>query len=108
MAIKRIDGRSEPLATPIIVFVLVLEERFGPSVWNCSAALEGSRFVARQLYRLVSRRLPGMTQRNVLPIASIPWGGYNQPIELPHLETFPGAARYQPIELPSCKAACPT
>jgi hypothetical protein len=39
-----------------------------------------------------SRRLPGMTQRNVLPIASIPCGGYNRPIELPHLETFPGAA----------------
>jgi hypothetical protein len=43
-----------------------------------------------------SRRLPGMTQRNVLPIASIPWGGYNRPIELPQLETFPGAACYQP------------
>jgi hypothetical protein len=33
-----------------------------------------------------------MTQRNVLPIASVPWGGYNRHIELPHLETFPGAA----------------
>ena len=33
-----------------------------------------------------------MTQRNVLPIASIPYGAYNRPIELPHLETFPGAA----------------
>jgi hypothetical protein len=32
-------------------------------------------------------------------------GGYNRPIELPHLETFPGAACYQPIELPYCKAA---
>ncbi|HXM04837.1 MAG TPA: hypothetical protein VN939_19640, partial [Chthoniobacterales bacterium] len=64
MAIKRIDGRSEPLATPIIVFVLVLEERFGPSVWNCSAALEGSRFVVGQFYELVSRRLPG-TSRGV-------------------------------------------
>jgi hypothetical protein len=39
-----------------------------------------------------SRRLPGMTQRNVLPIASIPGGGYNRSIELPHLETLPGAA----------------
>jgi hypothetical protein len=39
-----------------------------------------------------SRRLPGTTQRSVLPIASIPCGGYNRPIELPHLETFPGAA----------------
>jgi hypothetical protein len=46
-----------------------------------------------------------MTQRNVLPIASIPCGGYNRPIELPHLETFPGAACYQPIELPCYKAA---
>jgi hypothetical protein len=33
-----------------------------------------------------------MTQRNVLPIASSPCGDYNRPIELPHLETFPGAA----------------
>jgi hypothetical protein len=32
-------------------------------------------------------------------------GGYNRPIELPHLETFPGAACYQPIELPGYKAA---
>jgi hypothetical protein len=55
-----------------------------------------------------SRRLPGITQRYVLPIASIPCGGYNRPIELPHLETFPGAACYQPIELPCYKAACPT
>jgi hypothetical protein len=39
-----------------------------------------------------SRRLPGIAQRHVLPIASIPCGGYNRPIELPHLETFPGAA----------------
>jgi hypothetical protein len=39
-----------------------------------------------------SRRLPGMTQRNVLPIASVPGGGYKRPIKLPHLETFPGAA----------------
>ncbi|HEY4813618.1 MAG TPA: hypothetical protein VIH58_03025 [Chthoniobacterales bacterium] len=46
-----------------------------------------------------------MTQRNGLTIASIPWGGYNRPIELPHLETFPGAACYQPIELPGYKAA---
>ena len=52
-----------------------------------------------------SRRLPGITQRNVLPIASIPCGGYNRPIELPQLETFPGAACYQPIELPGYKAA---
>jgi hypothetical protein len=57
---------------------------------------------------VASRRLPGMTQRNVLPIASIPCGGYNQPIELPYLETFPGGACYQPIELPGYKAACPT
>ena len=41
-----------------------------------------------------------MTQRNVLPIASVPFGGYNRPIELPHLETFPGAAC-----LPSHRAA---
>ena len=33
-----------------------------------------------------------MTQRNVLPIASVRHGGYNRPVELPHLETFPGAA----------------
>jgi hypothetical protein len=46
-----------------------------------------------------------MTQRKVLPIASIRSGGYNRPIELPHSETFPGAACYQPIELPSYKAA---
>jgi len=46
-----------------------------------------------------------MTQRKVLPIASIRCGGYNRPIELPHFETFPGAACYQPIELPSYKAA---
>jgi hypothetical protein len=52
-----------------------------------------------------SRRLPGTTQRDFLPIASVPWGGYNRPIELPHLETFPGAACYQPIELPYYKAA---
>ena len=52
-----------------------------------------------------SRRLPGITQRNVLPISSVPWGGYNRTIELPHLETFPGAACYQPIELPGYKAA---
>jgi hypothetical protein len=26
-----------------------------------------------------SRRLPGITQRNVLPIASVPCGGYNGP-----------------------------
>jgi hypothetical protein len=32
-------------------------------------------------------------------------GGYNRPIELPYLETFPGAACYQPIELPGYKAA---
>jgi hypothetical protein len=52
-----------------------------------------------------SRRLPGITQRNVLPIASVLGGGSNRPIELPHLETLPGAACYQPIELLSCKAA---
>jgi hypothetical protein len=46
-----------------------------------------------------------MTQRKVLPIASIPGGGSNRPIELPHFETFPGAACCQPIELPSYKAA---
>jgi hypothetical protein len=46
-----------------------------------------------------------MTQRDVLPIASIPCGGSNWPIELPHLETFPGAACWQPIELPGYKAA---
>src|SRR5271156_6823978 len=40
------------------------------------------------------------SQRNVLPIASIPCGGYNRPIEMPHLETFPGAAR-----LPTHRAA---
>jgi len=33
-----------------------------------------------------------MNRRNVLPIASVPCGGYNRPIELLHLETFPGAA----------------
>jgi hypothetical protein len=57
---------------------------------------------------VASRRLPGMTQRKVLPIASIPGGGYNRPIELPNLEMFRGAACYQPIELPGYKAARPT
>ena len=47
-----------------------------------------------------SRRLPGMTQRKVLPIAPIPVGGYKRPIELPQLETFPGAAL-----LPTYRAA---
>jgi hypothetical protein len=51
-----------------------------------------------------SRRLPGMTQGNVLPIASIR-AAATTAIELPHLETFPGAACYQPIELPGYKAA---
>ena len=46
-----------------------------------------------------------MTQRNVLPIASVLGGGYHRPTELPHHETFPGAACYQPIELPCYKAA---
>ena len=46
-----------------------------------------------------------MTRRQVLPIASVPCGEYKRPIELPHLETFPGAACYQPIDLPRCKAA---
>jgi hypothetical protein len=45
-----------------------------------------------------------MTQRNVLPIASVPCGEYKRPIELPHLETFPGAACSQPIELPGYPA----
>jgi hypothetical protein len=46
-----------------------------------------------------------MTHRGVLPITSVPCGGYKRPIELPHLETFPGAACCQPIKLPSYKAA---
>jgi hypothetical protein len=41
-----------------------------------------------------------MTQRDALPSASVPGGGYHRPIELPHLETFPGAAC-----LPSHRAA---
>jgi hypothetical protein len=41
---------------------------------------------------VASRRLPGMTQRKVLPIASIVFVRIQQPIELPHVETFPGAA----------------
>jgi hypothetical protein len=53
---------------------------------------------------VASRRLPGISQRNILPIASIP-GGMQRPIELPHLETFPGAARCKPIELQCYKAA---
>ena len=52
-----------------------------------------------------SRRLPGITQRKVLAIASIPCGGFNRPIELPHLETFPGAACCLATELPTYKAA---
>jgi hypothetical protein len=52
-----------------------------------------------------SGRLPGITQRNVLPITSIPCGGYNRPIELPHLETFSGAACCLATELPTYKAA---
>jgi hypothetical protein len=40
-----------------------------------------------------------------LPIASVRRGGYNRPIELPYLETFPGTACCQPIELPCYKAA---
>ena len=68
-----------------------------------------------------SRRLPGITQHNVLPIASVPCGGYNRPIELPHLETFPGAAccrafrsgrspsaKFVAFETVQAKAACPT
>jgi hypothetical protein len=45
-----------------------------------------------------------MTQGNVLPIASIR-AAATTAIELPHLETFPGAACYQPVELPGYKAA---
>jgi hypothetical protein len=47
-----------------------------------------------------------MTQRNVLPIAPVPCGGYNRRIELPNLETFPGESpAYQPIELRCYPAA---
>jgi hypothetical protein len=46
-----------------------------------------------------------MTQRKVLPSASVPHAEYSRPVELPHLETFPGAACYQPVELPGYKAA---
>ena len=80
-------------------------------------ALEGSRFYALEhLARrpeeitpetpenIASRRLPGMTQRNVLPIASFRAGDATTQ-ELPHLETFPGAARCKPIELQCHKAA---
>jgi hypothetical protein len=57
-----------------------------------------------------------MTQRDVLPTASIPWGGYNRPIELPHLETFPGAAclpthraaKLQSGSLPGVRSAQPS
>ena len=34
-----------------------------------------------------------MTQLNVLPIASILLQGCNGPVELPYVDTFPGAAR---------------
>jgi hypothetical protein len=40
-----------------------------------------------------SRRLPGLTQRNVLPKRVYSVRRLQRPIELPHLETFPGAAR---------------
>ena len=53
---------------------------------------------------VASRRLPGTTQRNVLPIASILCGMDVEPIELPRLDTCPGVACCQPIELPSYKA----
>jgi hypothetical protein len=46
-----------------------------------------------------SKRFPGMTHR-AYSVRQI-----QRPIELPHLETFPGAACYQPIELPCYKAA---
>ena len=64
----------------------------------------------RPLYKMAalsvaSRRLPGMTQRNVCPSRLFRAADANRPIELPHLETFPGAACYQPIELPCYKAA---
>jgi hypothetical protein len=41
---------------------------------------------------VASRRLPGMTQRSVCPSRLFRGGGYNRPIDLPNLETFPGAA----------------
>ena len=47
-----------------------------------------------------------MTQRNVLPIASVPCAEYNRPVELLHLERRsqePPATI--PIELPGYKAA---
>src|SRR5271156_608662 len=51
----------------------------------------------RPLYKMAtlsvaSGRLPGMTERKVLPIASTSVVGIQRPIELPHFETFPGAA----------------
>jgi hypothetical protein len=46
-----------------------------------------------------------LPQRNVLSVASMQWKLRLRPIKLLHVETFAGAARCQPIELPHCKAA---
>ena len=66
--------------------------------------LEGSRFRRWQLYRLAaggSRELP-----NAMFCPSRLFRAAEQrALELPHLETFAGAACSQPIELPVYKAA---
>jgi hypothetical protein len=70
-----------------------------------AARLEGSRFTSWLLYGFVaggSRELPNAM---FCPSRLFRAGGIQRPIELPHLETFPGAACYQPIEQPACKAA---
>ena len=46
----------------------------GSYVGQAGRLRRAGRFTRRQLYRFSSRRLPGMSQRNVLPIASVRCG----------------------------------
>jgi hypothetical protein len=55
------------------------ESQTSPVVRNSGRLRRAGRFTRWQLYRLLSRRLPGMTQRNVLPIASVLLRGCNGP-----------------------------
>ena len=75
--------------------------------WRCHEAPRagGEPLCKMAALSVASRRLPGIAQRNVLPIASILCGMGVEAIELPRLEPCPGAACCQPIELPSYKAA---
>jgi len=63
--------------------------------------LEGSRFVARQVYRFFSRRLPEITQRPEFALVSdILETLFGQMIEQTHQGLFQGAACSQPTDLP--------